>query len=301
MAPPKVDVASFTQMYTKGAEKLTGPFAKLVLTELGLDRVAEGEAVVMLDECCGYGDYWNTVIASFGALANLLLTTSTGIVQNELRNVLPNGTNTNIDLTCLDLANAMIDFTTKRVVDAGWKSARVVKGDVMGTGLPSSHFTHITLTFGHEIFADARGGYGEIYRMLKPGGRVGTAAWGISGYVGDVREALASLPSDVPSLPLDHTMRVLYGSQEFHWYDGVWLQHLVSSVGFVNVKIRSIPFTSKLPGSDYLGLILMLVGRIMQTHWTEGHRSQYAESVRLAVTQHFERKYGSTGIAVCMS
>lgn len=56
MAPPKVDIASFTDMYTKGAEKLTGPFARLVLTELGLDRVPDDEAVVMLDECCGYGD-----------------------------------------------------------------------------------------------------------------------------------------------------------------------------------------------------------------------------------------------------
>jgi hypothetical protein len=193
----------------------------------------------------------------------------------------------------------MLDFTTKRVRKVGWKSARVVKADVMATGLRSSHFTHVTLTFGHEIFADARGGYAEIYRMLKAGGRVGTAAWAISGYVPEIREAVASLPAEVPSLALDHTARVLYNCPEAHWYDGVWLQKLLSSVGFVNVNVRSIPFTSALPGADYLGLILMLVGRIMATNWTEEQRAQYGESVRRAVTDHFAQKYGNTGIAHC--
>lgn len=299
MPSPKIDLARFTEMYTKGAEKLTGPFAKRLLTELGLDQTTSCDEIVLLDECCGYDCLWTLDSETF-QLINVSRC-RTGIVQKELAELLTETNRANVDLTCMDLADAMINFTTKRLQEAAWPYARVVKGDVMDTGLPSSHFTHITLTFGPEIFRNAKGGYEEIYRMLKPGGRVGTALWAIHGYTADVRDALATLPAHVPDVPLDHTLQGLYHSHDDRWYDSAWARDLVASAGFTNVNARIIPFTSRLPADEYLGLLSMLIGRLTREHWTPDDQSRYGEMVLDAIANHFETKYGKTGIATCKS
>ena len=138
-----------------------------------------------------------------------------------------------------------------------------------------------------------------MHRMLKPGGRVGTALWAIHGYVADVRDALSALPAHVPALPLNHTLEGLYHNREDRWYDSAWVEKVVASAGFINVNARIIPFTSQLAADDYPGLISMLTNKFMKDYWSQSDRDKYGDMVLDAISTYFDAKYGKTEIATC--
>lgn len=105
------DFPEFSKMYVN-AEKITGPYGKLLLQKAGIEKTLqkeENEKLVVLDQACG-----------------------TGVVTKNLMEMLkshPKQKET-VEVTCADFADSMVEFVGKRSVEEGW-GAEVLKCDAM--------------------------------------------------------------------------------------------------------------------------------------------------------------------------
>lgn len=89
------------------AEQITGPFAELLLRQANFPSQAEQvEKLVVLDEACG-----------------------TGIVSGKIMKLLSDDAKSKMDLTCADLADAVVDGMKKRIETSGWTQAKAIKAD----------------------------------------------------------------------------------------------------------------------------------------------------------------------------
>ncbi|KAK5179878.1 hypothetical protein LTR44_007694 [Exophiala sp. CCFEE 6388] len=265
------DSPEFAQMYSS-AEKVTGPYAKLLLEKANLDKVPDNEKLVVLDEACG-----------------------TGIVSVHLMDMLGDTAQNNLELTCADFADPMVNVATKRIESSGWKNAKAIKADGMDTKLPSSHFTHVLLNFGPMIFPDSKVGLREIYRLLRPGGTVAMSTWETLGWYPDVRAALATEP-ELPKMRVGEKLRELF-SPEDRWDDAAFIQELVRSLGFVDVQTESVPQRSRISrNSGIMGMLNGILGQMMTKSWTKEEQEKYSERAKTAVERYMKQKYGEDEI-----
>lgn len=100
-------------------------------------------------------------------LAVLDLATGTGDVAFALSRALPNA-----QITGLDLSEGMLDKARIKAAEQGIGNVVFLQGDCLATGLPDSCADVITIAYGVRNFADLAAGYSEMYRLLRPGGRL---------------------------------------------------------------------------------------------------------------------------------
>ncbi len=99
-----------------------------------------------LDLCCGTGDM------------SFLLAKYVG----------PTGT-----IFGLDSANQPLSIAKKRAFENGFLSIRWLNDDALITNLPDHEFDGIVMAYGLRNLVDIKKGFEEVYRLLKPGRRVG--------------------------------------------------------------------------------------------------------------------------------
>ena len=265
------DTPDFAQMYTS-AEKLTGSYAQFLLERANISNLDEEQELVVLDQACG-----------------------TGIVSVKLMDMLSDILKVKLDLTCADFADAMVDFTEKRIEQAGWINARAVKADAMDTKLPSSNYTHIFLNFGPMIFPDWEAGLRELHRMLQPGGTLAMSSWEKVGWMPDVRAAFA-LDPELPPMPEDSTLRRAF-SPDGEWDRPEWIRETVQQAGFTEVMVESVPHTSVLDGtSEFMGMVNMTVGMITSRSWSKDEQEKYADRAKSLTANYMTTKYGDGAI-----
>ena len=258
----------FTKRYAEGAEKFTGWFAAELVKVAKLDKGSVGEEVVVLDQACG-----------------------TGVVSKELADALNDKQKANLDLTCADFADSMIEFVGPRVQNLGLKSAEVVKADANDTKLPSDKFTHVLLNFGPMIFSDGQAGLREHLRLLRPGGTLAMSSWEKVGWAEDVKAAFAT-DAEIPPFPAYEELRKLMNMGGI-WDDPAWIKDAVSKVGFTNVDVREVPHNSTLDNvEEFTRLMAGMVGFIQQRLWTAEQREKYKDRANDAVVSFMKNKYG---------
>lgn len=81
-------------------------------------------------------------------------------------------------VTATDLGADMIAVAKQNAQRAGLTNMTFLQADAHELPFADQSFDRITCRFGVMFFADAPQALGEIYRVLKPGGRVAFTAWG---------------------------------------------------------------------------------------------------------------------------
>jgi ubiquinone/menaquinone biosynthesis C-methylase UbiE len=235
------DTSLGREQYADAAEKFTVWYAEKLVKAAKLDQISDDEDLVVLDLACG-----------------------TGIVSKSLTDVLNDKQKANLDLTCADFADSMVDFAGPRVQTFGVKSAQAVKADAIDTKLPGDKFSHILLNFGPMIYTDGQAGFRELHRLLQPNGTLAMSSWKNIGWIDDVQAAFASDP-EIPQLAYEDFRKVL--NQGGVWDDPAWIKENVEKANFQDVQVREVPHKSSLKHVDEFaklmaGMVGMIQGRM---------------------------------------
>lgn len=279
MAAPKDDPMmkmfndkDFTKMYAEGAEKFTRYYAAEVVQAAKVDQYPAGKELDVLDLACG-----------------------TGIVSKELVDVLSDQQKSNLNLTCADFADSMLDFVGPRIKTFGIKSAEAVKTNANDLKSPSNSYTHIFLNFGPMIFTDGLASFRELHRLLRPSGVLAMTSWKKVAWLEDVRAAFESDP-EIPQFPTDEEFRQIMNAGGI-WDDAQWIKDNLAKTGFVDVEAREVSHSSAIAGvEEFSRLMSGMVGMIQQRNWTEDQRTKYKARADKAVVSYMQNKYGNSPI-----
>jgi len=73
----------------------------------------------------------------------------------------------------IDISEGMLDLGKRKIVKAGLQeSVRLQQGDAEAIAFPDAYFDGITVAFGVRNFQNLESGLAEMYRVLKPGGKL---------------------------------------------------------------------------------------------------------------------------------
>jgi SAM-dependent methyltransferase len=79
-----------------------------------------------------------------------------------------------------DLSPKMVELANRQARRRGARGVRFQVEDAEHLSFASGAFDVVTCRFGLQIFTDPEGALAEMRRVLKPGGRLGIAVWGLS-------------------------------------------------------------------------------------------------------------------------
>ena len=81
-------------------------------------------------------------------------------------------------VVAVDLSERMIGVAAERAVEQGVKNVDFRVMDAEKLDLPDASFDLVTCRFGLQIVTDPDAAIREMFRVLKPGGRLGATVWG---------------------------------------------------------------------------------------------------------------------------
>jgi SAM-dependent methyltransferase len=125
--------------------------------------------------------------------AVLELAAGTGTLTRQLVRLLPEAS-----ITATDLNQAMADYGARRVPEASWRRA-----DALALPFADDSFDLVACQFGVMFFPDKRAAFGEVARVLRPGGRFLLNSWDVLGrneFAAALADAVdAVFPADPPT------------------------------------------------------------------------------------------------------
>ena len=75
-------------------------------------------------------------------------------------------------ITGIDISEGMLELGRKKITSAGLTNIELIKGDSERINFPENSFDAITVSFGVRNFENLNSGLKEMYRVLKPGGKL---------------------------------------------------------------------------------------------------------------------------------
>jgi len=129
-----------------------------------------------------------------------------------------------------DVAEDMLAIARDKATQRGISNVEIRTCDVSELPFPDNHFDAISCRFGFMFFPDMQMAAGEMYRVLKPGGRIATSVWSVpeknfwvTATMGTIMR-LMELPPPPPDVPgmfrcaKPGRMKEIYESAGFHNY-----------------------------------------------------------------------------------
>ncbi|MGE5223565.1 MAG: class I SAM-dependent methyltransferase [Omnitrophica WOR_2 bacterium] len=160
-----------------------------------------------------------------------------GFITESLLALLPDSR-----ITCLEIDPGLVKQAEKYLQDKAVNSVHFIEGSVMNTHLPDNRFdfAYARLLFQH--LADPIGAAKEIWRVLKPGGRL---------VVYDIDDEIFGLTQPlIPEFPgILETFGKAQSARGGNLYIGRSLWRIFKAAGFTNLDLEIVA-----PHSDNLGI-----------------------------------------------
>lgn len=168
---------------------------------IDLIELQSGERV--LDVCCGSGASAIPAAVQVGATGSVL-----GV----------------------DIAEALLELARKKSQQQGLKNIEFRCCDFSNLGLPSERFDAIVCVFGIFFLPDMEAAVAELWRMLRPGGKLAITSWGAQVFEPANRTFWSTIESERPDLYKQFTPWDRIG-------DPAALRALLASSGATQVEV----------------------------------------------------------------
>ncbi|KAF4542154.1 COQ5 family methyltransferase [Lasiodiplodia theobromae] len=255
----------------KPGEAMTGPFARPLIKQAGLDdslSPTSGEKLVTLDNACG-----------------------TGILTVHLYDMLPDHAKGRINHTCGDISQGMIDLVQSRIKEAGWKGATTKILDAQKMDIPSNTFTHVLTNFGFVGLPDPSLVLREWHRVLQPGGTCGFTVWESVGWYSPVEAAVKSL--DGPKFPTWTEFCKAFSTTDDAWEERSFFERGVEAVGFEDMRVESFENRTKHASArEFCELYGMMCRVITEKFWSEEEKGKYGPLLEPAIEKALQERFG---------
>jgi ubiquinone/menaquinone biosynthesis C-methylase UbiE len=129
-----------------------------------------------------------------------------------------------------DLADSLLELARKKSQQQGLENIEFRCGDFTNMGLPSESFDAIACVFGIFFVPDMEAAVAELWRMLRPGGKLAITSWGTRVFEPANQTFWNAVKSERPELYKQFTP----------WYrigDTNSLKTLLESCGATNVEV----------------------------------------------------------------
>ncbi|KAF2186653.1 S-adenosyl-L-methionine-dependent methyltransferase [Zopfia rhizophila CBS 207.26] len=244
------------------AEKITRPFADLMLQQVGL-REHDGDLNIF-DLACGTG-------AAIAALYEAF-----------------NGTDKKLKVLGGDHSEAMLDYLRDRAQKEGWEGLEVRNIDGANIQLQSNTYTHLLINFG--IFMMPPATLTKCHDILQPNGFIAMTTWDHLPWYPLVARAINSLPSPPYCPSVWEVESEVYRGQT--WQDTKYVQEVLVEHGFQDVQIRierrRIGSGTPKEFSEMMHMPL----RLISGHWEEEKREEVIGEVKEALEKVVEEEVG---------
>jgi len=132
----------------------------------------------------------------------------------------------------------------------------------------------------------------EISRILRPGGICAFSTWKATGYMPDIRAAVATIPGAPPFPKHDDFMTIM--NRGALWHHPSYVEQQLAAHGFKDVKVEVM---TSLPSIDSPAAYAELFSRTTMGFmapliWSNEDREKYADLVKPALLEYMTKKYG---------
>ncbi len=149
-------------------------------------------------------------------------------------------------LTCVEVDRTLLDQATAHLQDKGGERVEFIEGSVMAMELEDNHFDFVYARFLFQHLADPLGAAQEIWRVLKPGGKL---------VIFDIDDGLFGLfappiPEFTPVLEAFGAAQATRGGNRHIGRD---LPQILEAANFANIDVEAVASDSSTRGvADYL-------------------------------------------------
>jgi SAM-dependent methyltransferase len=149
-------------------------------------------------------------------------------------------------ITCVDVDRTLLDRAADHLQDKGAERVQLVEGSVMAMEFADHQFDFVYARFLFQHLADPLGAAREIWRVLKPGGKL---------VIFDIDDGLFGLfsppiPEFIPILEAFGAAQATRGGNRTIVRS---LPHILTAAGFANLDVEAVASDSSTRGvADYL-------------------------------------------------
>lgn len=196
------------------------------------------------------------------------------------------------EVVAIDFSVRMVDELHMASALRGMSNLRALVGDGQALPCADASFDRAFSMFGLMFFEDRARGFGELLRVLRPGGRAAVSSWEPFDRVEFVSDVWAAVRSQMPNVPFGAKQAPL-GTPEV-------LREEMGAAGFRNVSIQRLVHTWRYPSlalawSAFVKMtppLVMLRNKLSSEAWSK---------LETSVNEQLSRRLGAGPLAFEMA
>lgn len=187
-----------------------------------------------------YGEYLASQIDTANLKTVLEIACGTGRVTRNIRKVLP----ADVKFYATDISNDMLQIAER---EAGSEGIEFKAEDAQNLSFADNTFDLVVFQFGLMFLPDKNKGLSEIYRVLKPGGKLMLFTWDDT--ISMPLHGLLINELILPYFKDEDTKRFFV---PFSLYDPKQLENFMETAGFKNIQVNKVAIKSGAPSPGHI-------------------------------------------------